>query len=138
MKKFKIFIVFTLIALFSFGQNPKREFKSVTKHKSYVEVKTNAPLIYYDSFSIPNGQYNKIMNSHRVYWISVPLQTKEDQFAGCIFEMDPKVAQLHNITFHTGNTIIALKRQQEGMKIIHKIEDKALLNHLKSLSTSYM
>jgi hypothetical protein len=103
-----------------------------------VEVKTNAPLIYYDSFSIPNGQYNKIMNSHRVYWISVPLQTKEDQFAGCIFEMDPKVAQLHNITFHTGNTITAIKRQQEGMKIIHKIEDKALLNHLKSLSTSYM
>jgi hypothetical protein len=103
-----------------------------------VEVKTNAPLIYYDSFSFPKSQYNKIMNAHRVYWVSVPLQTKDDQFAGCIFEMDPKVVQLHNITFHTGNTITALKRQQPGMKIIHKIEDRSLLNHLKELSSSYL
>lgn len=103
-----------------------------------VEVKTNAPLIYYDSFSIPKNQYNKIMNSHRVYWLSVPLQTKEDQFAGCIFEMDPKVAKTHTITFGSGGTAIGLKRQQAGMKVIHRIEDQALLKHLRDLSTSYM
>jgi hypothetical protein len=103
-----------------------------------VEVKTNAPLIYFDSFSIPKGQYNKIMNSHRVYWVSVPLQTKDDQFSGCIFEMDPKIAKLHTITFNSGQTTIGLKRQQEGMKIIHRIEDRSLLNHLRDLSSSYL
>lgn len=103
-----------------------------------IEVKTNAPLIYYDSFSFPKSQYNKIINSHRVYWVSVPLQTQEDQFAGCVFEMDPKVAKLHTITFNSGKTTIGLKRQQDGMKVIHKIEDPSLLKHLRSLSTSYL
>lgn len=103
-----------------------------------VEVKTNAPLIYYDSFSFPKSQYNKIMNSHRVYWVSVPLQTQEDQYAGCIFEMDPKVAKPHLITFGSGKQTIGLRRQQEGMKVIYKIEDPKLLNHLKSLSSSYL
>lgn len=103
-----------------------------------VEVKTNAPLLYYDSFSILKNQYNKIMNSHRVYWLSVPLQTKEDQFAGCIFEMDPKIAKPHLITFGSGNKVIGLRRQQEGMNVICKIEDPTLLKHLKNLSTSYL
>ena len=39
MKKLLLLLFF--IPLISFGQNPNREFKSVTKHKSYVEVKTN-------------------------------------------------------------------------------------------------
>lgn len=103
-----------------------------------IEVKTNAPLIYYDSFSFPKGQYNKIMNSHRVYWVSVPLQTQEDPFVGCIFEMDPKVAKLHTITFNSGKTTIGICRQQDGMKVIYKIEDPVLLKQLKELSSSYL
>jgi hypothetical protein len=103
-----------------------------------VEVKTNVPLIYYDSFSIPKSQYNKIINAHRVYWVSVPLQTKDDQFEGCIFEMDPKVAKLHTIRFNSGKTVIGLKRQQEGMRVIHVIKDESLLKHLKELSSSYL
>lgn len=103
-----------------------------------VEVKTNAPLIYYDSFSFPKGQYNKIMNSYRVYWVSVPLQTQEDPFAGCIFEMDPKVAKLHTITFNSGQTTIGLRRQQEGMRVIYKIEDPVLLKQLKELLSLYL
>ena len=103
-----------------------------------IEVKTNAPLIYYDSFSFPKSQYNKIINCHRVYWVSVPLQKQEDEFAGCVFEMDPKVAKLHIITFRSGKKTIGLKRQQEGMKIIHRIEDPSLLKHLRNLSTSYL
>lgn len=103
-----------------------------------VEVKTNAPLIYYDSFSFKKGQYNKIMNAHRVYWVSVPLQTQNDQFAGCVFEMDPKVAKLHTITFSSGQTAIGLRRQQDGMKIIHRIEDPNILKQLKELSSSYL
>ena len=103
-----------------------------------VEVKTNAPLIYYDSFSFPKSQYNKIMNAHRVYWVSVPLQTMDDTFTGCIFEMDPKVAKLHKITFKTGKETIGLKRQQEGMRVIHVIKDATLLKHLRDLSSSYL
>lgn len=103
-----------------------------------VEVKTNAPLIYYDSFSFPKSQYNKIINSHRVYWVSVPLQTKHDLYAGCIFEMDPKVAKLHTITFNSGEKIIGLKRHQDGMTLIRRIEDPTLLKQLKELSSSYL
>lgn len=103
-----------------------------------IEVKTNVPLIYYDSFSFSKSQYNKIINSHRVYWVSVPLQTQEDPYAGCIFEMDPKVATLHTITFNSGKSTIGLRRNQNGMKVVYKIKDPLLLNHLKSLSTSYL
>lgn len=112
--------------------------KDMTIDGKNVEVKTNAPLIYYDSFSFPKSQYNKIINSHRVYWVSVPLQTQEDEFAGCVFEMDPKIAKLHLIKFASGKKTIGLRRNQEGMKVIHKIEDAALLKHLQSLSTSYL
>jgi hypothetical protein len=52
--------------------------------------------------------------------------------------MDPKVAKLHKITFNSGQTIIGIKRQQEGMKVIYRIEDPILLNHLKELSSSYL
>jgi len=103
-----------------------------------VEVKTNTPLFYYDSFTIPQNQYNKIMNSYRVYWISVPLQTQEDPFAGCVFEMDPKVVKTHNIKLKNGINKIGIKRQQQGMRVIYKIEDTKLLKHLKELSSSYL
>jgi hypothetical protein len=52
--------------------------------------------------------------------------------------MDPKVAKLHTIKFNSGTTAIGIRRQQEGMKVIHKIEDPTILKQLKELSSSYL
>jgi len=102
-----------------------------------IEVKTNAPLFFYNSFTVSDKQYNKIINSHRVYWLSVPLQTINDEYAGCIFEMDPSIVKSYRITMNN-RSVTAFKRIQLGMKIVHKIEDPAILKQLKDLSTSYL
>lgn len=103
-----------------------------------VEVKTQAPLFYYDSFGVNLNQVKKLENSYRVYWLSVPLSTKDDQYSGCLFEMDPKVAKMELIKFKGGRQVAGYRRNGPGMKIVYKIEEESLLNQLKELSSSYM
>ena len=73
MNNFKLIFPFFFIVLISFGQNPNREFKSVSKHKSYVEVKTNDGVYRFQPYGneiietsfIPTGEtFNP--NSHAV------------------------------------------------------------------------
>ncbi len=103
-----------------------------------VEVKTQAPFIIHDSFSIATNQLTKIQNSHRVYWVCVPLSKTYDAYAGFIFEMDPKVAKHHTIRLKSGREMVCFKRNQPGMTIVHKIKDQKLFEHLKELSSSYL
>lgn len=103
-----------------------------------IEVKTQVPFLMYDSFTVNTNQVNKIQNSHRVYWVSVPPGKASDVLSGSVFEMDPKVATNFSHMLNNGREIICFKRNQEGMKIVYQIKDKKLINHLKELSTSYL
>jgi hypothetical protein len=103
-----------------------------------VEVKTQVPFLIYDSFAVGINQMNKIQNSHRVYWVSVPPTKVNDALAGYVFEMDPKIATSTLHRLKTGREIMCFKRNQEGMKIVYQIKDQKLLNHLSELSTSYL
>jgi hypothetical protein len=103
-----------------------------------VEVKTQVPFLIYDSFAVSTNQMNKIKNSHKVYWVSVPPSKVKDNLAGYVFEMDPSVAVGDLYKLKTGREIICFKRNQEGMKIVYQIKDQKLLNHLQELSTSYL
>ena len=88
--------------------------------------------------SAPQNQMNKIQNSHRVYWVSVPPSKINDVMSGFVFEMDPKVATSFMHRLKTGREVMCFKRNQEGMKIVYQIKDQKLLKHLQELSTSYL
>ena len=103
-----------------------------------VEVKTQTPFLIHDAFGISINQMNKIQNSHRVYWVSVPPTKIADPLAGYVFEMDPKVARSFSYRLRTGREVMCFKRIQEGMKIVYQIKDQKLLDHLRDLSTSYL
>jgi chorismate mutase len=103
-----------------------------------IEVKTQVPFMIYDSFAVDINQMNKIKNSNKVYWVSVPLTKVDDVLAGYVFEMDPTVASSFSHRLNNGKEIACFKRNQPGMKIVYQIKDKKILNHLRELSTSYL
>jgi oligosaccharide 4-alpha-D-glucosyltransferase len=81
MNKLKLLFSFFFVTLISFGQNPNREFKSVTKHKSYVEVKTNDGVYRFQPYGneiietsfIPTGEtFNP--DSHAVVLKTKPVE----------------------------------------------------------------
>jgi hypothetical protein len=105
-----------------------------------VEVKTQVPIIMEDSFGVTMNQKPKIMSSHRVYFISVPLPKNQDDLEGGIFEMNPKDPMLkaHRWRTFSGREMLCFPRRQTAMKLIHRIDDEKVLKQLKDLSTSYM
>lgn len=103
-----------------------------------VEVKTQVPLLIHDSFAVSLNQMNKIQKSNKVYWVSVPPTKINDVYSGFVFEMDPNIASSFLFKLKNGREIMCFKRNQPGMKIVHQIKDKKLLNHLQELSTSYL
>jgi hypothetical protein len=105
-----------------------------------VEVKTQVPIMIEDSFGVTMSQKNKIMNSHRVYFVSVPPQKNQDPLAGSIFEMDPGNPQLkaHKWRTYSGREMLCFPRRQPAMKLIHQITDEVILQQLKDLTTTYM
>lgn len=103
-----------------------------------VEVKTQVPFLIFDSFAVSINQMNKIQNSHRVYWVSVPPTKINDVMGGFVFEMDPKIATSFMHRLKTGREVMCFKRNQEGMKVVYQIKDQKLLKHLQELSTSYL
>jgi hypothetical protein len=104
----------------------------------HIEVKTQTPFLIHDAFAVSVNQINKIRNSHRVYWVSVPPTKVSDILAGYVFEMDPNNVKSFLYKLKSGREIICFRRNQEGMKIVYQIKDQKLLNHLQELSTSYM
>lgn len=112
--------------------------KDLEVNGEMVEVKTQVPFLIYDSFAVSINQMNKIQNSHRVYWVSVPPTKVNDIMGGFVFEMDPKVATGFMHRLKSGREIMCFKRNQEGMKAVYQIKDQKLLQHLQELSTSYL
>jgi hypothetical protein len=106
-----------------------------------VEVKTQVPFLTEDSFAVGVNQVSKIMESFRVYFVSVPPNTEQnfDEYAGCVFELDTTGEfKAHRRNLQNGRSILCIPRKQAAMRIIHKIEDEKLLETLKELSTSYL
>lgn len=105
-----------------------------------VEVKTQAPIMVEDSFGISPRQKDKVMSSHKVYFVSVPLQRVADPLAGVIFEMDPQDPSLKIHKWHTikGREVLCFPRRQAAMKQVHRITDEKILKQLTQLSTSYL
>jgi hypothetical protein len=114
--------------------------KDMQVNDSKVEVKTQTPLIVYDSFAINENQLNKILGCKYVFWVSVPLSKFNDEYEGCVFCMDVNDPTLKydSLTLKSGRKIIKFPRKQSAMKNVYKISDKNVLNQMKQLSTSYL
>lgn len=103
-----------------------------------VEVKTQIPVVIEDSFAIAPNQKTKLMNCHRVYFVSIPTK-RGDDLAGGIFELNPKNEfKAHKWTRSDGNTMICIPRRQPAMKLVATVTDEGVLNQLKKLTTSYL
>jgi hypothetical protein len=104
-----------------------------------VEVKTQVPLVIEDSFAVPPKQLQKFKRCKKIYFLSVPLQKTTDDLAGCIFELDMEAEiKAHRTNLHDGTVIVCFPRRQKAMKQIGQINDPAILEQLRSLSTSYL
>jgi hypothetical protein len=102
-----------------------------------IEVKTQVPFFTQDAFSFRTSQEWKCLESADVvYFVCVPLEKKDDPFAGCIFAMDPKKVKPRKFTTRDSREMILIDRVQEGMTVVHTITDKAVLRELRELSGS--
>jgi hypothetical protein len=114
--------------------------KDMQVNDSKVEVKTQTPLIVYDSFAINENQLNKILGCKYVFWVTVPLSKFSDEYAGCVFCMDVNDPTLKYdaMTLKSGRRIIKFPRKQSAMKNVYRITDVNVLKQMKNLSTSYL
>lgn len=114
--------------------------KDMQVNDSLVEVKTQTPLIVYDSFAINENQLNKILGCKYVFWVSVPLSKFNDEFEGCVFCMDVNDSSLKydSMTLKSGRRIVKFPRKQSAMKNVYRITDEKILRQMKQLSTSYL
>lgn len=104
-----------------------------------IEVKTQVPFLVEDSFTISHSQLKKICNSHRVYFLAVPLFKNQDPNVGCIYELDStQEFKCHRRFVANGRETICIPRNQPYMKIIGRVEDSKLLATLRELSTSHL
>jgi hypothetical protein len=104
-----------------------------------VEVKTQVPLLMEDSFAVDRNQLKKIKRCRSVYFVSVPLKKNVDEYAGSIFELDMLGdVKAHRATVADGREVVCFPRRQPAMKKIGQITDPAILEQLKTLSTSYL
>jgi hypothetical protein len=119
--------------------NPFDDQKDMTVDGQPVEVKTQVPYMIEDSFAVLPYQLKKLKSCHRVYWLSVPLK-REDDLAGVIFEMDMSSEELkaHRVCRIDGQEVVCFPRRQPAMKIVGRVNDPALLDQLRKLSTSYL
>jgi hypothetical protein len=105
-----------------------------------VEVKTQVPIVVEDSFGVDPRQLPKLRESHRVYWVSVPLQKSSDELAGAVFEMDPSDPTLkaHRWRTHAGREMVCFPRRQTAIREVYRVTDPVILEHLQRLSSSYL
>ena len=104
-----------------------------------VEVKCQVPYLIHDAFAVSPNQLKKLLSCRYVFWVSVPPKKINDPNSGWVYAMDTAV----NVKYQTarnrnGREVVYFPRTQEAMKVIYKIKDTSLLNHLTELSSSYL
>jgi len=113
--------------------------KDLLVNGKHVEVKTQVPLLFKDAFAVSTNQLSKIRSSYVVYWVSVPPTKTNDDYAGYVYQLNPRAdMQFSFWTNREGRESVIIPRKQAAMKVVHVINDPTLLAHLKELSTSYL
>jgi hypothetical protein len=104
-----------------------------------VEVKCQVPYLIQDAFGVSPSQLRKLLSCRYVFWVSVPPKTIDDSKSGWVYAMDTSIdVKYHYANTKSGRELVYFPRTQPAMKVIYKIDDMNLLNHLKELSSSYL
>lgn len=104
-----------------------------------VEVKCQVPYLIQDAFAVSPSQIRKLLSCKYVFWVSVPPKTINDDRGGWVYAMDTSMnVKYYSAKTKKGRELIYFPRNQPAMKVIYKIKDMNLLNHLKELSSSYL
>ena len=124
-----------IIAILS--ENPFDMEKDLTIDGKNVEVKTLVPMIKDKAFMVRNSQLKKIKESHRTYFIAVPLSKLDNQYGGRVYELDPSnMKTTKSNVEHLSQDNICIPIDQSAMKHLFTITDEGTLKYMKNLSTS--
>ena len=124
-----------IIAILS--ENPFDMEKDLTIDGKNVEVKTLVPMIKDKAFMVRNSQIKKIKESHRTYFIAVPLSKLDNQYGGRVYELDPtRMKTTKSSIEHLSQDNICIPIHQSAMKHLFTITDEGTLKYMKNLSTS--
>ena len=119
------------------SENPFDMEKDMTIDGMKIEVKTLVPMIKDKAFMVKNSQLKKIKETHKTYFIAVPLSKLDNQYSGRVYELDPKnMVTKKSLIEHLSDDNTCIPIDQLAMKHIYTITDQGTLNYMKSLSTS--
>lgn len=103
-----------------------------------VEVKTEAPFVMQNAFSVRENQLKKCRNVDILYFVSVPPSIKPNyKWAGWIFEVDPKTFKHRTYTTKTGLKMILIDIEQDAVKAVHKMKDSEINQLSRYTSSNY-
>lgn len=113
--------------------------KDMLVNDNPVEVKCQVPYLIKDAFAVSPSQLKKILSCKYVFWVSVPPKSITDSKSGFVYVMNTaKNVEYHFANTRNGRKLVYFPRTQPAMKVLYKIDDLNLLNHLKELSSSYL
>ena len=89
-----------------------------------VEVKTQVPFVIQNAFTFKPNQLRKCRSVDILYFVCVPPPRHKDQWAGLVFEADPKSFTTRNYTTKDGRVMVLIDRNQPALKPVKKISDE--------------
>ena len=105
--------------------------------KYTVEVKTQCPLVKFDSFTFRNNQLKKCQNVDVLFFISVPHPKFKHYSDGWIYRVIPNMFEYKNWQDKTGSTRILIPIKQDFVKPEIKCTDKEIFELQKYITTGY-
>lgn len=100
-----------------------------------VEVKTQAPWLFEDSFSFKPNQLKKCGSVDVLYFVSVPIQGRYDPWEGYIWRADPSKLMTRRRFTKEGREMVLIPRKQEAMVPVTKMTQEEL-SELKKYTIS--
>jgi hypothetical protein len=89
-----------------------------------VEVKTQVPFVMQNAFTFKPNQLRKCRSVDVLYFVCVPPPKHKDQWAGWVFEADPKSFVTRNYITKDGRVMVLIDRNQPALKPVKKISDE--------------
>lgn len=96
--------------------------KDLIADNKTVEVKTQVPFIMENALTFLPSQLKKCKNVDRLFFVTVPANSKEYKWSGWLFEVDPKNFKTREKITKDGRKMILVNIEQEAVTPIHELK----------------
>jgi hypothetical protein len=119
------------------SDNPWDSEKDGINDNGKVEIKTQVPFIFRDSFTIRPNQLEKVTNADTVYFVTAPTD-RPYRNECCIYECkNPKDLIWNEYTTKDRRTMLLARRGQECLNIVQRFDNmKDVVDKMKEVSSS--